>query len=369
MTFLAVAIMAAWPAAAAAVQGQPAAQQAPADLDAWTAANAMGIGVNIGNTLENTTAWETGWGNPPITQEYVQSLALHGFRVVRVPVAWDTYANNGRIDRDKLKHVGEVVDWITSAGMFAVVNIHWDGGWIDSGDQKKFPKTYHTFSAEAERKFQSYWNQIATYLADRDQRVIFEALNEESNFENAGSEKQAYATLGRVNQLFIDTVRATGGNNARRLLIIGGYGTDIDKTTSGKFILPKDTIPHKLLLSVHYYTPWPFAGMTRDESWGKMRPTWGTPDDIAELKRQFDKMEAYSEKNDIPIFLGEFAPAYGKDPASRTKWIVGVGAAALGRGMVPVFWEIGQDLSRRPPFALSPELNLALQKLRPLTAE
>jgi endoglucanase len=120
--FLILAVSIAAPASVA--QAQPAS----ADLDAWSAARAMGIGVNIGNTLENTTAWETGWGNPPITKEFVQSIAAHGFGAVRVPVAWDTYAHKGQIDLEKMKHVEEVVDWITGAGMFAVVNIHWDGG-------------------------------------------------------------------------------------------------------------------------------------------------------------------------------------------------------------------------------------------------
>ena len=112
------------------------------DLDAWSAAKLMGTGVNIGNTLENTTTWETGWGNPRITREYVENLAKLGFKTVRVPVAWDTYARDGRIAADKLARVGEVVDWITAAGMFCVVNIHWDGGWIDSSAKEKFPKTF-----------------------------------------------------------------------------------------------------------------------------------------------------------------------------------------------------------------------------------
>ena len=202
------------------------------ELDAWTAAKLMGTGVNIGNTLENTTTWETGWGNPPITKEFVESLAKLGFKTVRVPVAWDTYARDGRIAADKLARVGEVVDWITAAGMFCVVNIHWDGGWIDSSAKEKFPKTYATFSAEAESKYISYWTQIASYFAGRNERLIFEALNEETNFEGEGSTKKAYATLTRVNQLFIDTVRKTGGNNAKRLLIVTGYATDITKTTS-----------------------------------------------------------------------------------------------------------------------------------------
>jgi endoglucanase len=142
-------------------------------------------------------------------------------------VAWDTYARDGRIPADKLARVGEVVDWITAAGMFCVVNIHWDGGWIDSSKRERFPDTYATFSAEAERKYRTYWTQIATFFAGKDERLLFEALNEETNFSGAGSTRLAYATLTRVNQLFIDTVRRTGGNNAKRLLIVTGYATDI----------------------------------------------------------------------------------------------------------------------------------------------
>jgi endoglucanase len=361
---LAVVLISAGTPASAAQSGPPA-----ADVDAWTAAKQMGLGVNIGNTLENTTTWETGWGNPPVTREFVQSLAVHGFRVVRVPVAWDTYAHNGQIDREKMKHVGEVVDWITSSGMFAVVNIHWDGGWIDSDDQKKFPKTYHTFSPEAEQKFKSYWTQIANYFADRDQHLVFESLNEESNFENAGSEKQAFATLGHVNQLFIDTVRATGRNNARRLLIIAGPSTNIDKTTSGNFMLPKDTVPHKLMLSVHYYTPWPFVGMEHDESWGKMRMTWGTPEDVVELKEQMNKMEAYSKKNDIPAFIGEYGATTSKDSRSRIKWMLSVILSAEARNMVPVLWDIGQEVKRTPPYNLSPDLSFVLKEVQKFNSE
>jgi endoglucanase len=112
-----------------------------AGMNAWDTAKQMGIGVNIGNTLENTTHWETGWGNPRVTKEYVESLAKLGFKTVRLPVAWDTYAKDGKIEAEKMKRVAEVVDWILGAGMFCVVNIHWDGGWIDSSHKEKFAKT------------------------------------------------------------------------------------------------------------------------------------------------------------------------------------------------------------------------------------
>ncbi len=324
----------------------------------------MGVGVNIGNTLENTASWETGWGNPPITKAFIDHVASLGFKTVRLPVAWDTYAENGRIDREKLERVGEVADWITSAGMFCVINIHWDGGWIDSGDKKRFGKAFHTFSPEADRKFRSYWSQIARHFADRDQRLIFEAFNEESHFDGAGSDSDAYAALEQVNQAFIDTVRATGSNNARRLLIIAGYTTDIDKTATDMFIVPRDTVANKLLLSVHYYTPWPFAGMTKDESWGKMRQTWGTAEDVAELRRNFDKMEDFAKRKDIPVFVGEFGAANSKDPRSRAKWMASVALTAQSRGMIPVLWDIGQDISRNPPFTVSPELTFALKQIQ-----
>jgi endoglucanase len=334
-----------------------------ADLDAWTAARLMGVGANIGNTLENTTTWETGWGNPVITREFVQNLAKLGFKTVRLPVAWDTYAKDGRIAADKLARVGEVVDWITEAGMFCVVNIHWDGGWIDSSDQKRFAATYATFSVEAERKFQAYWHEIASYFAGRGERVLFEALNEETHFENAGSPRKAYETLARVNQLFIDTVRKTGGNNAQRLLIVTGYSTDFAKTASDEYRLPTDTVKNKLLISVHYYTPWTFAGMTQDESWGKVQRTWGSDSDVTELNRLFDAMQAFCKRNDIPAFVGEFGVTDVKEAPSRVRWMTAVAQAALSRKMVPVLWDTGGDLKRTPPHGASAALEQVLERL------
>lgn len=361
----ALAATVAIPFMSSAVAAAPSGTQTSAtDLDAWSAARLMGFGTNIGNTLDNTTTWETGWGNPAITKDYIQALAALGFRTIRLPVAWDTYAHDGRIDPNKLARVGQIVDWISSAGMFCVVNIHWDGGWIDSDDKKRFAKTYHTFSPEAERKYQSYWSQIASYLADRDQHLVFEGANEETSFDGAGSDEKAYATLARVNQLFIDTVRKSGGNNATRLLVIPGYSTDILKTTDGHYLLPKDPAPHKLFISVHYYTPWTFAGMDEDASWGKMQPTWGSKSDVAELNGLFDRMRDFSRRNDIPVFLGEFAPNPRKESASRVRWMLSVAQGALARQMVPVLWETGADISRRPPYSPSPALAEVLRQLR-----
>jgi endoglucanase len=337
-------------------QAEPTAPEEMHELDAWTAASEMSPGINIGNTLENTTHWETGWGNPPITREYIQSLAHLGFKTVRLPVAWDTYAQNGRIQPDNFRRVSEVIDWITNAGMFCVLNIHWDGGWIDSDVKERYPKTYHTFGPEAETKFRSYWDQIARHFAGKNEKLIFEALNEESNFTNEGSTEKACATLTRVNQLFIDTVRKTGGNNATRLLIVAGYTTDITKTCRSEFKMPTDTVPGKLFISVHYYTPWQFVGMNKDATWGKMAKTWGSPDDVKQLDQLFNTMNGFCVHNDTPAFIGEFAVVSKRESASRVRWMSAVANAALSRKMVPVLWDAGSEVSRRQPYAASDEL-------------
>ncbi len=335
------------------------------DLSAATAALQMSPGINIGNTLENTTHWETGWGAPPVTQEYIQSLARLGFKTVRLPVAWDTYAINGQIQPDKFQRVSQIVNWITDAHMFCVLNIHWDGGWIDSDVKDKFPKTFHTFTPEAQSKFQSYWHQISTFFAGKNEKLLFEALNEESNFDNEGSPQKAHAALTHANQLFIDTVRSTGGNNPKRLLIIAGYTTDITKTASPDFHMPHDSTPDKLFISLHFYSPWQFVGMSEDASWGKMMRTWGTPDDLKQLNQLFDTLNDFSTRNNTPAFIGEFAVTSKKEEASRIRWLSAVANAALSRKMVPVLWDTGTEVSRLPPVTPPNILLQTLHNLKP----
>jgi hypothetical protein len=281
--------------------------EAMAELDAWPAVSRMSPGINIGNTLENITQWETGWGNPAITEEYVRRLAALGFKTVRLPVAWDTYAVDGRIQPDKFQRVSEVVDWITKAGMFCVLNIHWDRGWIDSSSNERFPKEIQeTFTPEAEKKYRSYWTQISSFFAGKNEKLIFEALNEETKFEKEGSAEKAYATLTRVNQLFIDTVRATG--QRKRLLIVAGY-TGYHQTGGPRIRLPK--IRPSQAYFVHY-TPREVLARLRTQPGERWRR-------IGELERHqpnrlFDLMCDFCSKNDIPAFIESSASARRRSP-------------------------------------------------------
>lgn len=338
---------------------------AVSELNAAQMVNALGIGTNIGNTLENTSMWETGWGQPLITQAYVNGLADHGFKTVRVPVAWDTYASNGVVDPANLKRVQEVVGWIEAAGMYSIVNIHWDGGWIfnEGGDNA------YLLTQDVKDKFASYWRQIASALSSAGHQLIFEGLNEEGRFYTNGDPDQTpdYAALNELNQLFVTTVRAQAGYNQTRALLIAGFQTDIALTCVDEFQVPNDPAgAGKLFLSIHYYSPYPFTLMDSVESWGSPSTTWGTDEEVAALTADFDTLGACSNNKDIPVILGEFAVTTGqsfvRESASRTRWMRAVISASFERNIVPVLWDTGSDVNRSDG-SLSIELQDALQGL------
>ena len=336
------------------------------DVDATKLAVAMGFGTNLGNTLENTTTWETGWGEPLLTQSFIQSLAGHGIKTVRVPVAWDTYATAGVIDPTKLARVKEVVGWILGAGMYAIVNIHWDGGWIDNeSNANKYKLT-----DDVKTKFASYWTQIASGFASVGPQLIFEGLNEEGKFYVSGDTTQApdYAALNQLNQLFVSTVRAQGSFNQSRALLIAGFTTDIDLTCVDAFSVPTDPAgTGKLFLSIHYYTPYTFTGLDTVESWGSPATTWGSATEKTTLDGLFSKLAAFSAQKKIPVIIGEFGvtrgQSYVRDPASRIAWMEAVAKGALSRGMVPVLWDTGSEIMRSDG-SFSSELQTVMANLK-----
>ena len=320
------------------------------DVDTHAMVEAMGFGTNIGNTLENTVTWETGWGQPLITQAYISGMKSHGIKTVRVPVAWDTYAQNGTIDPAKMARVKEVVGWLTAAGMYAIVNIHWDNGWIDNENGNP---PYHLTDA-IKTKFASYWKQIGTAFKDVGNQLILEGMNEEGRWTTDG---MPYGTpdmppLNEMNQLFVDTVRAQGGANAGRALLIAGFNTDIDRTCVSEFKIPNDPAGSgKLFLSLHYYTPYQFTILEDSSAF----TTWGTQQDKDQLTALFAKLATFSADRKVPVILGEFGVTKLRQSSYRIAWMTAVAKEAFARGIVPVLWDTGTDVSRSDG-ALSSEL-------------
>ncbi|MEO8904248.1 MAG: glycoside hydrolase family 5 protein [Polyangiaceae bacterium] len=319
-------------------------------VDARALVSALGFGTNIGNTLENTVAWETGWSEPLITQAFIHGLVTRGIKTVRVPVAWDTYAVNGVIDPTKMARVKEVVNWIIGEGMYAIVNIHWDGGWIDN--EKGTPA--YTLTPAIKTKFASYWQQIGTAFSGVGHKLILEGMNEEGRWTTDG---MAYGTpdippLNEMNQLFVTTARAQGGFNATRALLIAGFNTDLQKTCVPAFTVPTDPAgTGKLFLSIHYYTPWTFTIKEDNTDQPPLSTTWGTADEKKALDDLFTQLGTCSTDKKIPIILGEFGVTVGTAPfvresASRIAWMTAVAKACKSRGIVPVLWDTGSEISR-----------------------
>lgn len=301
-------------------------------LTALEATRLMGNGINLGNTLEacdnnvgiktNTPlSYETHWGQPKTTQVMIDGMKAAGFDTIRIPVAWMTnathlYEGDYTIDADYMDRVEEVVCYARKAGMYVIINDHWDGGWYGM-----FGSESAETRALAMEAYKGMWQQIAERFRDYSDYLIFESANEElgGRFDENSplycsdsvvtylTDDERYTLTNEINQTFVDVVRATGGNNATRFLLIAGYSTDINQTCDDRFQMPKDTVDSKLMVSVHYYDPWSYCGASSAVSATK----WGKVSDYEYMDQQLAKMTKFTEAG-YGVVIGE----YGALPCS-----------------------------------------------------
>lgn len=321
------------------------------DKNAAEIAAQIQIGWNVGNTLE-ATGGETAWENPKVTRELIQLAKKSGFQAIRLPVAWDQYADQetAEISQDWMDRIEEVVQYCFDADLYVLLNIHWDRGWLENNITPEKQE-------ENNWKQRAYWEQIATRFRDYDQRLLFASANE----PNVDDATQMEVLLS-YHQTFIDTVRATGGRNAYRVLVVQGPRTDIELTDELMNELPSDSAPDRMMVEVHYYTPWNFAGLTEDESWGNQAFYWGegyhsktdtkynSATGEEELEHLFDLMKTKFVEQGIPVLMGEFG-AIRRDNlsgddlqlhlASRTYFLDTVVEQANEKGLIPFYWDNG----------------------------
>jgi endoglucanase len=299
-------------------------------LTASETAARMGIGWNLGNSFDaigDETAGinsETYWGNPLVTKELIRVVKAAGFSTIRVPVTWMFHFDeNNRIDTAWLERVKTVVDFIAESDMYVIINMHHDGqqenGWLRP--TTKDPDGMVT-------KFAVLWKQIAEYFADCGGNVLFAGMNE-FHEGYSGVYPKAYDELvTRLNQTFVDTVRATGGNNAKRVLIFQTYNTRPENVSST--VIPTDSAQSALMIEVHSYDPWNFAG----DGTG----TWGTDSDKKEVDDRYSRLNA--DAGDLPVILGEYG-ATGYNTPDRIAYIEYVTKSAIKSGVVPIWWDNG----------------------------
>jgi len=352
---------------------------------AMTLVHDMGIGINIGNTLDaiGTNDWhsgENGWGNPDITRDFIQSLKSNGYKSLRLPVTWAEYigpAPDYKIGKcvfncgkcpDRMDRVEQVVKWILAEDMYCVLNLHHDGGHSDKSwildAENDFDKTLD--------QFKKVWEQIALRFSGVSQdKLIFESMNE-VGFDKifARSKVRAYTMFNSFNQAFVDTIRMIPGNE-NRFLLIAGYWTDIDKTTDKLFKMPADTIENRLIASLHYYGPGDFCIAESNTGWG-FRSSWGTAEDYQFLRTQLNKLRKRFLNNGIPVIMGEYGVTLvNKNENSRIKWMTVVTQACLNYGIHPMLWDtgwkvddngkdFGGEVNRESPYALRNALKIVL---------
>ena len=343
-------------------------------IDAYDIVKEMGAGTNLGNTLEscgtwidtsNTSNYETAWGQPVTTQEMIDGMKAAGFDSIRIPVAWSNMmADDGTytINEKYFNRVETVLNYALNADMYVIINIHFDSGWW-----ARFGSKTEQERKDAMTKYKTMWTQIANRFQEYSDRLIFESANEElgtrlnSTDDYKGSGYYAkddldslYKLTNEINQTFVDIVRSTGGNNARRFLLIAGYDTDISKTCDLRYKMPTDTIDSHLMVSIHYYSPATYCIVDNPKnSWG-YDASWGTDEDIKALQSELSQMRISFVNKGYPVIIGEYGVTDTKISENnfvrkegRDLFFRSVCEFALENNMCPILWDCSQVFDRR----------------------
>ncbi|HMA93665.1 MAG TPA: glycoside hydrolase family 5 protein [Polyangiaceae bacterium] len=333
--------------------------------DAKTLLAKMRVGWNLGNSLD-AVGGETKWGNPTVTPELIQAVADAGFGAVRIPVTWATHfgaSPSYTIDEAWMKRVEEVVGYVLDRNLYAIINVHHDGAengdgeWISILDDSGSVTESH--NAAVRTQFVAIWKQIATRFKDKGERLLFESMNE-IHVGYAEPPQAHQDVINKLNQTFVDTVRGTGGNNATRCLIVPGYNTNIDYTLKG-FVKPTDSVTNKLILSVHYYDPWNYAGAGSTHVWGNAAQGHDDGGQEDYVTAQFDKLKSKFVDANLPVLMGEYGAVNQTGYENYRRYYVEyVTKAAHDRGILPVIWDNGGTGTGADAFGLFSRTNNAI---------
>ena len=335
------------------------------DLNQSQIVEAMGPGWNLGNQLESVTdnvPEETNWGNPVITEKLFQSVKAAGFKSIRIPVSYFAKIDDDKdytIDSKWLDRVQEVVNYCIKNDLYAVINIHGDGyntidgGWLLCNGKNQ---------TEIKKKYKKVWKQIAERFKNYDEHLLFESMNEEFDGSYSEPNKEYYQNINDYNQIFVDTVRKTGDNNTKRWLIIPGWNTNIDYTAGDYgFKLPTDQYRDKsidkeeqrIMISVHYYSPWDFCGGENGviTQWGNEADDpskTSTTCDETYMKNQLNLMKTTFADKGYPVFIGEYGSIGKTSYDSENEYYRAYFARKLCQlsrknGCIPMYWDNGYN--------------------------
>ena len=308
------------------------------------------LGYNLGNTLDSwpvgswwdpteksPTDWEQGWGQPITTPEIIGAIAERGFNVIRVPVTWGPHMDEeGNVDQAWMARVKEVVDMVLNAGCYCIVNVMHDTGASETAWLIANMDVYPTVSV----RYKHLWTQIANTFKDYGDHLLFESFNEilytnDNNGWTAPSAGDgAYEAIRKYHQDFVDAVRATGGNNEFRNLVINPYSAGNSQVVLDEMVVPQDKHSNHIMMSVHSYDPYNFCN---DK--GEWSILIFNEECTKEIDDVFNRVMKRSGDLGIPAFFGEFGAIDGKkDPAERVKYAKYMREKFIANGTTGLWW-------------------------------
>ncbi len=298
----------------------------------------MKIGWNLGNTLDAPDG-ENSWGQPTTTEAMILKLKELGFNTIRIPVSWNKHVSgsNYTVDKKWMDRVQEVVDYAYKNGLYVIINSHHD-------NDMYYPSTENY--AKAKKYMQSVWSQVAERFKDYDRHLIFESMNEprlagtnyEWSFDSKSKDCQDAAKyINEFNQIFVDAVRSSGGNNAERFLMITPYGASPYNAINEYFKMPTDSAKDKLILSAHAYTPYDLVMGD-----GMNKVTFGHSEK-SQVNDFVDKLYNKFVKKGVPVIVGETGAINKNNPDARYEWAYYFVTKTKKAGMTIIVWDNGSD--------------------------
>ena len=305
------------------------------------------LGWNLGNTFdaadvgnisaEHEMDYEKAWCGDFTKIENIAAVKAAGFKTIRIPVSWHNHVDeNDRISRAWLTRVKEVVDWCLDMDLYVIVNTH-----HDNAEDFYYPDTAHM--ERSKQYLTAVWSQIAETFKDYDEHLIFESLNEPrlvgTDYEwwidrNNAQCKDAVACINTLNQLFVDTVRASGGTNATRWLLVPGYAASPDGALNPDFAMPNDP-QNRVILSVHAYRPYNFAlNKAGTKEW-----SLDNAGDTGDIVGFMDNLYAKFVLNGVPVLIGEFGAMNKDNLENRVAFSAYYTACARAHGMSCLWWD------------------------------
>jgi endoglucanase len=319
------------------------------------------VGWNLGNTLDtvnfrfNYTSisdFEQAWRNPLTTKENIDTIKNAGFNAIRIPVSWAKCVDsNYSIREDWMNRVEEIAGYAVSNDMIIIINTHHD---------EIIFKYMDSEMPESKKAFRKIWEQIADRFKNYDEYLLFESLNEprtvKSQMEWKGGTPEEHANLNDMNQLFVDTVRASGGNNAFRVLLIPGYAASIRQFVMNALTIPHDTAKNKIIVSIHMYEPNPFALDVKnpENTWDGKKDT-----DTMPVTDPIDRAYDTFVSKGIPVIIGELGAVDKENQEKRARWVEFNVSYAKSRGIPCFWWDDGGHvklLDRRNNIFFFPEI-------------